>query len=445
MRPSGTPFLLGLLALTIATDSLLANGASRNGVGARAQGVAGADAGWASDPLGAMSANPAGLAGIERAQVQLGVNGVIAAARFSNAVNRDVPVDTRLGAFPDVAVALPIKDRPFTFGLSVNPDSALEGKWRLNDAPGGLGGTTSYGNEEYRSKFVAIRSALGAGWALTDTLSLGASVGLVYNDNALVMPYVFQSHPALTGFKTLLNMEPDGFGWNGQIGLLWKARENLQLGVSYRTETQMTANGTARGNAGAQLAALGGAFAAFRPDFVYDVEVENVLPRSVAAGLLWDINPRWRLAFQADWQNWSQARDRLPVQLTNGDNADINGFVGSNQIFDSVPLDWSDRYAVHLGVEHAPSEAWRLRAGYSYGNSPAPDHTLTPVSATIFEHTLALGAGYTIGRYTLDLAYQWDLPSTRNVGASSIASGEFANSETKVQLHTLSLTLGVSF
>jgi hypothetical protein len=58
---------------------------------------------------------------------------------------------------------------------------------------------------------------------------------------------------------------------------------------------------------------------------------------------------------------------------------------------------------------------------------------------------LALGAGYTIGRYTLDLACLWDLPSTRNVDANSIASGEFANSETKVPLHTLSLTLGVSF
>ena len=57
-------------------------------------------------------------------------------------------------------------------------------------------------------------------YALTRKISLGVSVGAVYNVNTLETPYVFQSNPALAGLKTLLDLHTTGVGWDTSVGLV---------------------------------------------------------------------------------------------------------------------------------------------------------------------------------------------------------------------------------
>jgi hypothetical protein len=81
-----------------------------------------------------------------------------------------------------------------------------------------------------------------------------------------------------------------------------------------------------------------------RGDFIiklngpYDVAVN----RQPDAGISWQAHPRLRAVFQVEWINWSDSFDELDIQLSNGSNADINGFLGSDQIHDVVPLDWKE-------------------------------------------------------------------------------------------------------
>jgi len=53
--------------------------------------------------------------------------------------------------------------------------------------------------------------------------------------------------------------------------------------------------------------------------------------------------------------------------------------------------------------------------------------------------------GWHRGRYSVDLAYQWDLPAQRNVGTSGLQAGEYSNSSTQVGIHWLALTAGMKF
>jgi len=311
------------------------------------------------------------------------------------------------------------------------------------DAPGGADGATTYGLQRHESEILVVRGGAGVAVELTPQISFDATLGAIYNENRLHAPYIFQSQPTLRGVKTLLDLETSGFGWNAQFGFLLSPSKELQFGLTYKTRTVVNSEGDASGNAGVQLANIG--LGAARPDFRYDAEVVNAFPQMITGGASWQCHPRWRLAAQLDWIDWSGAFDRLHVKLRNGNNADLNGLVGSDGMDDFVPLDWRDQIIVRAGVEYALRDTLRLRGGYSYGCNPVPGGTLTPLTAAIVEHTVSTGVGWECGRWTVDFAYQWSIPHEESVGTSGLRSGEYSNSETRVGVHWFGLTTGVRF
>ncbi|MGH7411771.1 MAG: OmpP1/FadL family transporter [Candidatus Methylomirabilis sp.] len=420
-----------------------ANGIYRNGMGARAMALGGADVALAEDPLSAMAANPAGLAFLKDPTLQLSLAGAFLDGKFTNPTNTDGQLDTLGGIVPDVAFGYPLRSLPVTLGFAITPNALLKADWRYVDTPGGLDGVTTYGLQRQRSEIIVLRSAAGVGVSLTPWLSLGGSLGLIYNKNSLEAPYIFQSQPTLKGFKTLVNLGTEGFGWNGTVGLLARPHKRLQVGVTYTSRTVIHSEGDISGNASAQLISLGPPFSGARPDFHYDAEVRTVFPQMVSGGVSWQAHPRLRLALQADWIDWSDAFDRLPIKLTNGNNADINALVGSSSLEDVVPLNWKDRVVYRAGLEYAVSDTLWLRGGYSYGKSPVPDGTLTPLTAAITEHTVTAGVGYRAGRYQIDFAYQWDLPTTQRIGVSQLRSGEYSNSSVEIGIHWVGITISI--
>ncbi len=394
----------------------------------------------ARDPLDALFANPATLSEIRGPMLAVATGTGFAHATFRSRDGDDTVMneDGILGSF---AVSVPVG--PVRLALGVNPDIALRDRWRYRDAPGGADGATSYGVQPQESEIVVLRTALGVSWEVTPQFSLGASVGLLYNRNQLQAPYVFQSQAVLRTAKTLLNLETDGWGVNGQFGALWKPLPTLQLGVTYTTRASLSTEGRATGNADVQLANLG--LGTARSDFTYDAEVTNVFPQQISAGLAWQATPKLLLTAQFDWINWADAFESLPVRLTNGNNRDLNGLVGSTSLSDNVPLDWRDQYVGRAGAEYALNEHWTVRAGYAYARNPVPAATLTPLTAAINEHIVTAGLGFRTGRLALDFAYQWQIPNSLTTGTSALASGEYSDTETSVGVQWIGLTATFGF
>lgn len=440
------PVALAVFGLAIPLGAS-GGGIYRDGAGARSLSLGGASVARPDLALEALQANLAGLSTLQSPQAQIGLGLVQADGKFSNSANNDAKIDTGFGLWPEAAVAFPLSAIPVTIGLGFVPDAALGGEWTFVDAPGGLGGTTSYGLQEHRSEITALRTALGASWQILESLSVGAGVGLVYNQNRLHAPYTFQSYPSLVGsgqgFKTLLDLKTAGFGVNGTFGLMYRPSDKISLGLSYQTPTKIRSKGDANGNAGVQLDNLFGP--GVPPDFHYDAEVQNVFPQMISAGLSWQISARLRTVFQVDWINWAEAFDELEVYLNNGDNASINGVLGTANIYDIIPLRWEDQFAYRLGVEFQATESIALRAGYCYGSSVVPDSTLLPLTAAIMEHKLSAGAGWKNERCSIDVGYQYSLPASQRVGTSALNSGEYSNSRTAVAVHMAAVTFGVNF
>jgi len=445
----GARSLILSICLGLALEaSLRADGIYGNGAGARSMSMGGADVAWASDPLGAMAENPAGLGFLTAPELNVGGVVGIVQGHFDKPGVSSGNLDETPQALPEGAFGMPVGTSPVVIGLSFVPESMDLANWHYNDPPGGLGGATSYGYQEDKSEIASLRSALGVAVKINPTFSFGASLGLVYNQNELVAPYIFQNlqpggggpaNSGLDGAKTLLNLNTSGYGWNAQVGLMYKPTPDLQFGVSYESETKIDSSGNATGDPSVQLGQPPGTY-----PFHYDATVVTTFPQEVRAGVSWKFLPQWRWAGQIDWIDWADAFRNLPLSFSNGNNAAVNGDLGSS-FTESIPLNWKSEFVYRTGIEYDVTDHLALRTGYCYGGSPVPDSTLSPLTAAIPEHTFTAGAGYKWKQFQVDLAYQFAIPATQSVSTSSLLSGEYANSSTEVSSHTIALTTTVRF
>ena len=368
------------------------------------------------------------------------MSAVFARGSFSDSVNTNAPMTTSPGVIPYGAFGMPIGKTRFSVGAGFAPDMVSVSDWHYVDAPGYAGVT--YGMQQNKSAILAGRAMVGLSYAFSHKLSVGVTAGADYNSNTLQAPYIFQSQPTLAGTKTLLDLHTYGTGWNMSVGAMFEPTKNLDFGVAWKSHTVIVTNGLASGNASALFSAL--AVPPSDPStFSYNASVKNILPQSVNANVAWHLNPRWVLAFQTDWVNWSNAFVNLPVTLTNGTNAVITSVAKSSTLVDGVPLNWKDQYSFHGGVERLLTESLSARFGYAYGNDPVPSGTLTPLTAAIMTNQLSTGLAYHVGRSRLDFAYTFDPISQQQVQQSNLLAGEYDNSTVRVGLQSLSL--GYSF
>jgi len=432
-------FVKRLAAFGIVAACVHAQGFYWNSASARSMALGGVYLPSQGGVIDSLASNPAGLALVGNRTVDLSLASIFARGSFSNSVNSNAPLKDGPGVMPYGGFGMPVAHSRFSIGLGLVPELMSVSNWNYVDAPGAAG--ANYGLQREKSAILAVRAVAGVGYAITSKVSLGVSVGSVYNSNTLQTPYIFQSHPVLAGLKTLLDLQTAGVGWNTSVGLIASPTDRFQFNVAWKSGTTINSTGDANGNIGVQLAALG--LGAARPDFHYAASVQTRLPQSVLAGMNWRVDGHWVFVVQADWVNWKDSFASLPVSLTNGNNADINGLLNSNAIFDRVPLNWKNQYSFRGGVERLLTESISLRAGYAHANNPVPASTLSPLTAAIMGNQFSTGIGYRHGRWRLDLGYGIDPTAQENVGRTALLSGEYANS--KVRIGTQSLGLNTSF
>jgi long-subunit fatty acid transport protein len=406
-----------------------------NGLSASAIGRGGEVVAESGGPLDAVLGNPAGLAGIGSPALEANAVGLVDGGSFQNAANSDAKIRGLAGALPYGAFATPIRTSPWVASFGVTPEILMRANWHYNDAPGTLG--VSYGYQTQETQIIAVRSSLGLARRFGTKWAAGATLGIVYNQNDLHAPYIFQQQPQLAGLKVLLALTTRGYGWNGGAGVQWIPSPHLRTGLAWKSGTTLRTQGDASGSASALFTALGvSADAAF----TYHAQVENHLPQGFDSGLSWLLSKHATLHFEGDFTAWGQAFQELPITVTNGSNAVINSVVGSNTFKDAVPLHWHNQGTFRAGLELPLRNSWLLRAGYAHASDPVPSSTLTPLTAAIMQNALAAGAGWTHGRWRCDAAYQAQLPATQSVGLSGLEAGEYSNS--RVRVSTQSLTVG---
>ncbi len=389
--------------------------------------------GLIQDALTALSGNPAYLAGLGNSN-QLSLAALLVDSEFTSSSGEATDADKGPGLLPEAAISRRLTDPRWTFGAGLNIRSAMRADFQFVDPPGTNG--VSYGRQTHSSEYAVVELSGALAYQLTDSLSLGASLGLAYNRNLLEAPYIFQSHPVLRGLKVLVDLDTDDLALASNIGLHYQINRDWSFNLAYAHEVSFTADGELTGN----LAQLG---LGIREDFAYNVSVKTALPSTLIAGLSWQATDRLQLGIQLDSIGWENSFDALPIRLTGGANQDLNAFLGDDFINDTAPLNWKDQRVIHLGSVYTTTSGRTVRAGFEKSNVTVPRSTMTPMTGSILDTVYSLGTDFSLATAKIDIAYRYSRGSDRRVTNSALLAGEYSGTELSLALH--SLILSVSF
>jgi long-chain fatty acid transport protein len=356
--------LLVLIPLTAA----FGGGFQLNEHGARALGQAGAFAARASD-LSAIYFNPAGLAFQKGAQVYVGVTLIMPKTSFFGPDQLNTNQETKMVSQTfnpiNVYASCQITD-DLVVGMGVNNPYGLGTEW-----PADWSGRFISTKVDLQTFFFTPTIA----YKLGDKFSIG--VGMNYATGKVTLKRVL-SDPFDPHANASIEANGTGIGWNA--GAMYKAPNDFSIGVSYRSQVKIDANGTAVFDPMRSVYPAG------------DVSSSLTLPATGFLGVAY--SPLKNLTLEADYQyvGWSSYKE---LAVT---------FKKDNSVSTS-PKNYEDTYLIRVGGEYTMGD-WQLRAGYIYDHTPAPAKYVEPLLPDASRNEVSVGLGYKLTRnITIDLAY----------------------------------------
>jgi long-chain fatty acid transport protein len=300
--------------------------------------------------------------------------------------------DATPGTFvPALYGVLPAGER-LRLGLSINAPFGLQTDYR-DDWVG------RYHARESEVKTISLAPV--AAFRVNDRLTLAGGPIAQYYDARLTNAVDFGTIARAAGNMLAVpggndggvELEADDWAFGFTLGAIFEPVAGSRIGVGYRSEIDHDLDGNADFDldptgVGAALQAATGAFA----DTGARADVST--PRIVSLGLSQDVTSRLTLMAEAQWIGWS-AFDTLRVRFDNAAQAD-----------DVTDESWDDAWFGAVGARYRVSDAWTLRAGVAYDESPVPDSTRTPRIPDADRTWVAIGAGYNPASWLrLDFGY----------------------------------------
>jgi len=359
-----------------------------------------------ADDLSAIFFNPAGLVQLPGFQVMGGFSFLMPHAEIvTRGAGGDVttPMEGWLSIAPHFFTSYQFSDRVW-LGMGLNSPFGLGVRYE-NFWPGNADIINASLKTVNLNPTVAVK--------LTDYLSAGGGFDLMYfnfnETRMLPLPFLGPQKFHLAG---------DTWGVGGNFGLLLKPRDDISLGISYRSQVRQEIAGPAY----------------FKPYDLLDARASGsiILPDTIFAGIM--VRPLEKLSVEvgAFWTHWSLFRNldfkfenALGV-LTEGEN-------------------WHNTWRGQVGVEYRALPWLDLRAGYALENEPMPDRSADyTVPTTDRRHTFSWGAGFHWQAMTLDLTYAMAYMPTRTVN-NSLETGVLPSTYQGRLSYDVVCTLGYKF
>jgi long-chain fatty acid transport protein len=319
-------------------------------------------------------------------------------------------IDLATQAFsPNVKYSLATPGPSFggTSGRPTDFLPTLAGVYRVEDrltlgfaALGTAGMGVDYGSDpsgnRLMTSYTNMRVAPAAAYRLNEQVSVGLALNLMWARMAFQMG----GQPEFSNTSS--------FGYGATAGVTYTPAEFVTIGAAYETRSyfqdfKWRIGGTDYALAFDQpmIATLG---AAVRP----------------TQGLL--------IALDGQWINWSDTMGKNLPKWTKPSGAG------------SFDMRWSDQYVVKVGAQYEIPDLKELkvRAGYNYGKTPLDSTNFQANMAfpAVAEHHVTVGAGYDIGKLTVNAAFMYS-PEAKisfSAPASGIVSIQSKMSQTAFEL-----------
>jgi long-chain fatty acid transport protein len=211
-----------------------------------------------------------------------------------------------------------------------------------------------------------------------------------------------------------LDMTGDGTAWGYNFGILVKSSTNSKVGFSYRSPFNLEIK-----DGDVDITNISSAPIAFPPSsgklpgtypgivkpasgtlagnsFSTKGKTTLNLPATAALGFAYKLD-RLTVEADADWTFWS-SYERLDIDIQ--DQGALLKDINSDR-------QWKDVVALRIGAEYRVTGPLALRAGFVYDPTPVPAGTMDAFLPDADRLNYMVGAGYKIGRWTIDGALMY--------------------------------------
>ena len=219
-------------------------------------------------------------------------------------------------------------------------------------------------------------------------LSLAAGINYVYSDFKIRRSINLDQITGIPIGLSLGKITLDGFddSWGYNLGMLFHINDTWSLGLAYRSKVNLEFDGHAQYRMTPLLRKL------FPPT---DISPRIELPPLVSGQIAAEFDGKWTLATGILWTGWSVYDDLTPKFR--------NDFLVPPSMKSSLQ-DWRDVMMFNVGAQYQLNQAWILRGGYIFDQTPVPERTLGPMVPDADGHLFSFGIGYDHDNITVDLA-----------------------------------------
>ncbi len=367
-----------------------------------------------SDGPSAAYFNPALLPSLSGTRLEIGTTAVVPVRKFKSDLDGTTERNEDTAYFPSTFYLTHQFNDQWSAGLAV-----------FN--PFGLGTIWDSGWEgnvlATKSRITTFNINPVVAFQATPRLALGAGLNIILLDAKLKNEIT----PILNLPTIGQSFSGDGEGLGFNLGLQLQITEALSFGAAYRSEVKINVDGKARFDIPTELEVLSPLF----PDTKGKTSL--TLPAQLTAALAYRISPAWVVEAGARWEEWSSFK-QLKIDLA-------QPVAGSDSII--APRNWKNTWAFNVGTKYYLNERMALMAGYLYGENPVPDSTFEPAIPDSDTHLFTVGSAITFDRFSLDLAYGFQLQENRRKTTNEY--GDIANGLYKNQIHLVAVSLGYAF
>ncbi|MCE9671550.1 OmpP1/FadL family transporter [Myxococcus stipitatus] len=388
------------LVAVLAAGTSQAAGFQINTQSARSTGMGNAAAAWLDDSS-AIYSNAANILGVNKLDVQVGDTGILPGIKFTPDGGVEQGQKTTLSPPPHLFfVYKPVEKA--AFGVGVYTPFGARSRWE----------------DGFIGRFRAQESALAvydinptAAYQLHERFRFGAGLNIYRGTLELKRALGFVES------EGTVHLGGSSWGWGYNVGVQVDVLPKVvTFGLHYRSAADLTFKGDA------DFQNVPAEFQSRLPDT--RVQGDVTLPATVAAGISVTPLENLRIAFDANWVDWSSFQE-LAIEFP--DNPAINN---------PLPKRWHAKWNYHLGAEYGVTPDFQVRLGFILDPAPTPGGTLTPDLPDANRFGVSAGLGYKWQGLRADLGYQFVSLADKESYAPGI-SGTYNGSA-----HVLGLTLG---
>ena len=231
-------------------------------------------------------------------------------------------------------------------------------------------------------RFQAIKSDISTlninpsvSYKLNQTVSLGFGLNYQSIDAELTKAVNLGLSEEIADIKA-----KDNSGWGANLGAMFQVAPDTRLGVSYRSSIKYHLTGTAT-------------FSQNNPVPSANASTDIKMPDSASIAVHHRLNPGWTLLADVTRTGWSKIKE-LKIE------SDTLGTLNN------TPENFKNTWRVGVGAVYRYDDAWAIKMGAAYDQSPVNDTDRTPRLPDNNRLWLSFGGQYKLSKDgTLDFGY----------------------------------------